>query len=496
MRGHDKGGSPPPNYFSRNVQVKLLGMVFLFMAVLWLMFEARKPENWRWMWQLEGRAAPPPVTTAGSEPRRSIERDSGSAADGATIDTRGPLEPAVDEDPIGPKVSGREPVSWSAKQEREQPGRLGVKMQLDGWNYVLRRLSKDQRERLRTGLWRWRRQRRFSQKQQAAWSVLVRQLDENWMGYHTRAQSSVVADRNVLTDKQVRTRNAVIAASKDLWKARKEALKAIASDMPVAQEQAAALTDLQNILDRHAWARVEDNCVLRSAETAAWYRCWEQLQSVSLQQLNEAVGPLNFVQLYSQPKEFRGRLVKVRGTARWGYRVASRNARFGIEGYVVLGLLPSDGSNSPVVIYCRELPDGFPVIGPANQAGQGAMLDEDVEITGYYFKRWLHRCEGGMNLSPLILGKITDWQPRGDVQQRSGGQQLSGEIVLAATFAMALLSVLIAIAVYRGSCWSRVRSAKSEPPSDTLPSFDTHDVRGSVSHTLREVAGQQSDDRR
>ncbi|MFW6169287.1 MAG: hypothetical protein ACODAD_02275 [Planctomycetota bacterium] len=496
MRAHDMRGRPPPNYFSRGVQVKLLGMVFLFMAVVWLMFEARKPQNWRWMWQLEGRAASRHVTAAGAKEHRSTEQDSVSTAEGGAIDTWGPLEPAAEEEEtMGPNVSGTEPLSWSSKQQSEQSGRPGAKMQLDGWNDVLRRLSKEQRERLQTGLRRWREQQRFSGKQAAAWSVLVRQLDENWSDYHARAERSVVGERDVSSDEQARTRNEVIAASKDLWNARKGALAAIASDIPVTQEQAAELTELQHILDRHAWARVKDNSVLRSAETAAWYRCWEQLQSLSPRQANEAVGPLNFVQLYSQPKELRGRLVKVRGTVRSGYRAVSRDARFGIEGYIVLGLLPSDGSNSPVVVYCRELPDGFPTIGPANQAGQGVMLDEDVEITGYYFKRWLHRCEGGMNLSPLILGQVTAWQPRREVAQRSRGDRLSVGMVLAATSAMALLSILIAVAVYRSSCWSGTGAARAEPPLGALPSFDTQHVRGGVSHSLREFAGQQTDER-
>jgi hypothetical protein len=44
---------PPPNYFSRAVQTRLLVLVFLFMTVLMLMSEARNPEHYQWMWSLE-----------------------------------------------------------------------------------------------------------------------------------------------------------------------------------------------------------------------------------------------------------------------------------------------------------------------------------------------------------------------------------------------------------------------------------------------------------
>ena len=38
---------------SRRVQFRLLVLVFLIMTVLVLMREARKPENWHWMWQFQ-----------------------------------------------------------------------------------------------------------------------------------------------------------------------------------------------------------------------------------------------------------------------------------------------------------------------------------------------------------------------------------------------------------------------------------------------------------
>ncbi|MCO6453906.1 MAG: hypothetical protein J5I93_01210, partial [Pirellulaceae bacterium] len=40
---------PPPNYFSRGVQTRLLVLVTMFMLVLLLMGEAAKPKNWQWL---------------------------------------------------------------------------------------------------------------------------------------------------------------------------------------------------------------------------------------------------------------------------------------------------------------------------------------------------------------------------------------------------------------------------------------------------------------
>ena len=489
---HGTGGTPPPNYFSRGVQVKLLAMVFLFMAVLWLMFEARQPENWKWMWELEQRHGSRHVTSADSPSRRSAAEKSTGSADRKALNTWAPLEPVADQEKSSPRVSGTDQLSWPFEQQNAKQAPPSPEMQLDGWTYVLRRLNKDERKRLQNGLWRGRQQQRFSETQRAAWAALVQTLDDNWADYHAYARRSISEDRTALTEEQVQTSVEIIEASQTLWNARKDALEAIAQDTQVGRKHAARVADLQNILDQYAWAQVKDNCVLRSAETAAWYRCWEQLRSLSPQQLDEAGGPVNFVQLFSQPAELRGRLITVRGTVRWAYRVASRRPRFGIDGYVVLGLLSREGGDSPIVVYCRELPRGFPAVGAADEAGQGGMLDEDVEITGYYFKRWLHRCEAGMNLSPLILGKVTNWHRHATVAQRPR-RPISKTMALLATGGVALFSVLIALAVYRSSSWSTLGSTRSVVPPGTLPSFDTQNIRASVSHSLREFASQQND---
>ena len=53
---------PPPNYFSRAQQYRLLTLVFTLMFVLFLMGEASKPKNWQWMWQ-RAVGEPPPLTS-------------------------------------------------------------------------------------------------------------------------------------------------------------------------------------------------------------------------------------------------------------------------------------------------------------------------------------------------------------------------------------------------------------------------------------------------
>ena len=41
---------PPPNYFARRVQLKIMAMVFVFMLVLVMIERVRDPPLYRWMW--------------------------------------------------------------------------------------------------------------------------------------------------------------------------------------------------------------------------------------------------------------------------------------------------------------------------------------------------------------------------------------------------------------------------------------------------------------
>src|SRR3990170_6582507 len=78
---------PPPDYFSRRVQVRVLILVFLLLAVMKLMDQASRPDNWKWMWQFEHATSP---SESPSPP------DAPSPAGNPSVDTRPPLQPAAE----------------------------------------------------------------------------------------------------------------------------------------------------------------------------------------------------------------------------------------------------------------------------------------------------------------------------------------------------------------------------------------------------------------
>jgi hypothetical protein len=496
--GKDRGSSPsaadrrpPPDYFSRRVQLKILLLVFMFLGVLMLMSEARDPANWRWMWNLQGSASH-------SAPNQQRQAEAGGRAG----DPRGgapPASPATAPLPTNAGTGGEMTEPTVRADSSGQEVALGIvkggstaTIQRDGWSFVLRRLSKEQRELLQQGLWHWRHGRSFSAAQRSRWIKLVERLDEIWSEYHRRAERLFRDESQQLTKEQTNTGIETIVASRELWQQRRDALTVLAQPAPLSSDQASVLAGLQQVLDAWALAQIEDSTVLRNSETAAWYRLWDKLQSLGFEELAEEAEPVNYVQLYSQPREFRGELVQVTGTVGWGYRVTSQETRFGIDGYTVLGIQPQGGGDSPLVLYCVDLPSGFPSVSSSKSQGRGVPLRVEVEASGYFFKRWLHRTRGGMHVSPLILGTVTRWRDLDTIGQDEAAVPLPKGTILLASLAMALLAILVAVLVYRSSRWSSWKETRSTRPPHHLPSFDEEQARGNVQQSLREFADDQS----
>ncbi len=225
-------------------------------------------------------------------------------------------------------------------------------------------------------------------------------------------RQAVEQDQGQLTETQRRLCDDVLVALESHWQRHIAAVDGISEQVSGADEQAAALAELQQVLDERGWQAVEDNTVLRVAENDAWYRSWERLESSQAEGAEGEATPVSFLQLFSQPDAYRGRPVRIEGTARLGYHVVSRTGRFGIDSYDVLWIRPADGTDAPIAAYVRAVPAGFPPLAERVPHQDGTPLREEVTVTGLFFKRWLYGSRGGPNLAPLVLGEVTQWTPR------------------------------------------------------------------------------------
>jgi hypothetical protein len=169
-----------------------------------------------------------------------------------------------------------------------------------------------------------------------------------------------------------------------------------------------------------ALAAIEDDTLHRPNEADAWFRLFDVLNHVSPEELQQQpVERVTFVQLHKQSSEFRGKLVRISGRVMQAKKIAPTKNAYGIEEQYLLWIKP-EGGTTPLVVYTLELPPGFPSLDEPNIEGGYTKLREDVDITGYFFKRWAYRAQQGTYTAPLILAKSPRWIPSGDIS-RGGG---------------------------------------------------------------------------
>ncbi len=224
--------------------------------------------------------------------------------------------------------------------------------------------------------------------------------------------------------------------------------------------------------------RVRDDTVFRAAETGSFYNLLEVLNTAGEQELEKAsLGDVSFTQLYTQPKEFRGDLVTISGAVRrvQAKRLAANAS--GIEQYYQVILEPNDRAY-PVVVYCLELPDGFP---------SGERLNEPATLTGFFYKRWAHMSGKGISTWPLLLAKTIDWRPeaRPAIAPRP---QFNRQTLLAALFIATVVSLLVVLFVLSRTRFRRLAGKPLKPPQ--LSGLKNEPVAPDVREQLAQLAKQ------
>jgi hypothetical protein len=149
---------------------------------------------------------------------------------------------------------------------------------------------------------------------------------------------------------------------------------------------------------------IRDDTISSREEQACTLPLFAILQKADLAKLREAsVGKIAYAQLFRQPRQYRGRLVTVAGVVQGVYPIQLFPNEYGINKYYQVWLAPFDNRFAPIVIYCLSLPKGFPT---------GDKVAEEVEATGFFFKRWAYQAKDATRTAPTILAKSLEWQKR------------------------------------------------------------------------------------
>lgn len=199
-----------------------------------------------------------------------------------------------------------------------------------------------------------------------------------------------------------------------------------------------------------ALEKVRDDTVFREDDREAWFQIWMTLRSSDPASLmKSAAQPTSFSELYGQPRSFRGRLVRIRGTLHRLERVTAPANDYNIEGYWQGWLEPAGGPPSPIVVYFLQLPAGMP---------EGLSIDERVDLVGYFFKRWAYAAKDTVRTAPLVMALEPVWKPKTDVRPFFDSIGTAALVTMGALVALTLLGVRLA---GRG-----VPAAAPPPPAD------------------------------
>ena len=396
---------PPPNYLSRRFQTRLLVMVAALGIVVFMMNEARKPENWRWFERL------------GQQPtNRSNTR----------FNTR--LRPQKSEQRDGPVVTAEKPLSLQIDQlDQDADAR-------DVWHIVLKRLPAQVRDWLADAVFAARTDLPATDERVPRGLAYLDDLDPVW-----DSVARLASDRGL-----------DVTSAQALWKEVKAALLRWLHDEPLGTSDPQTLARFDQLLDELACRDIRDNSVLQPEERTPWYRLMRKLRQGARAGHDESSRAVTYAQLFSQPDVYRCRLVTLRGDVRLVERLPASANRLGIETTYRLWLRPDDGTNDPIVVYCLELPPGFPAPPRSSEeSGEHAAreVDEPVELTGYFFKRWAYQSRQGLRLAPLVLSRSPKWYR---VFTRSEDWASGTWTVLLVSLASAIvLSIIVSIYLWR-----------------------------------------------
>jgi len=191
--------------------------------------------------------------------------------------------------------------------------------------------------------------------------------------------------------------------------------------------------------DGAALGLVRDDTVFRSSDQSAWFQIWQQLRAEDSAGERPRGREVTFAQLYSQPRSFRGKRVRIAGTIRRLQEVPAPSNAIGIDRYWQAWLDPAGGPSSPVVCYFLSLPPGTPT---------GMRVDVPAIVDGVFFKRWAYQAGDGIRLAPLLMAIAPRSPPR--IVTGRGTSPVVG---------WALLSIAMLI----GATWLALRFAGGKP---------------------------------
>jgi hypothetical protein len=440
-------------------------LIALFLGLSVLIREARNPNYYRWLEQLNTQQQ-----EARSADRPSRKRDPGTPPTSASQlarSTTTPTTPVERFDDSSTQVqdsgtgAGSE-GSLATNGDMADHGRDAcyvcnrgteimsddqfVQLWHDAWQYVFSGLSAEDANLLGECCLR----QRHGRPSETSWALTVPpvldQIDQSLEKYLTVARQTLEVPKEESSAWQQRfhcleqTWRHLLRPTLQNW--------LDTTDSVLSAEYQTWLGHWLTVLDAKLAADVRDAAFFSNQETAYWLRCWET--ALQARAARPELSTVRVMDLVTHPQQYRGALVRLEGEARRVKRVVSPSNPLDIKAYDVVWMR-CEGTSQPVAIYFRQLPESF-----ARRLPLGAANDVSIPLTveGVFFKLLAYRSVRGVDVAPVLLG-VTAEVPIGEPAPATTEQAVLGVKELLGIIVLSVLVALgVSVCVWR---WTRRR---------------------------------------
>lgn len=119
--------------------------------------------------------------------------------------------------------------------------------------------------------------------------------------------------------------------------------------------------------------------------------------------------PIGYSQLYRQPAQYRGELVKIEGLALAVFPKTAPKNDFGVDRYYEIWVLAADKKNV-YWLNVTELPEGFPV-SPVDEADPTnyERISENISAVALFFRVGVYSGQEGYEKAPVLAARTFTW---------------------------------------------------------------------------------------
>jgi hypothetical protein len=384
------------NYLARNEQRRILGMVLMVGLVVLLMGQVGKPERWKWMW------GGLPAAAGGPQPHvdNRVKRVGHDVPDAFQIAVAPPVEVPQEKEAVE-----QQPESGSKSTDKKPTDKVSDK---------------------------------------AAQEVPAGSEEKE-------AVNEPAAKASPAKDASAKENPASDAPAKEASPRK---------DLPQKEPANVSKTPLRRGkffpgVDPSLFRETRDDTVyVAASDDEPFYHLCKVLQDADDKSLAEAsTGPATFMQLYRQPKEYRGKLVSMRGKMLRAFKLPAAKNDFGITETYQTWFLP-EGGHDPIQVYVLALPPDLPILE------EGMKVNQQVEFTGFFFKLVAFKAQDAIRKVPLLVARDVTWikpPPPAPVVEKA---PLSS-FVLAVVGAAAGSVILVFFVLFRTQRTNRLRPSNA-----------------------------------